>query len=132
MYVNTCVCKIVLDFPLFTFISVMIESGEKDLSEGKFDGEYLEEGEYDDDAEYVVETLPVCRENREERGEEEEEEEGEGSEGEDGEEGGYEEEEDLPQVHVPRGGPGPAAGHEPRAADGALPLQDQEEVLPRP
>ncbi len=31
----------------------------------------------------------------------------------------------LPQVHVPRSGPGPAPRHEQRAAHGALPLQDQ-------
>ena len=35
----------------------------------------------------------------------------------------------VQEVYVPWRGLGPTAGHEPRAADGALHLQDQEEVL---
>ena len=46
--------------------------------------------------------------------------------------GRAEEEAYFPQVHVPRRRPRPAAGHEQRAADGAVSVPHQEEVLARP
>ena len=45
---------------------------------------------------------------------------------------GGEEEEDLQEVHLPRRRPRPAPGHEQWATDGVVPVQNQEEVHPRP